>query len=531
VSRMEKKTFVKGAVILGIAGLIVQIMGAVFRIPLANIIGPKGMGYFQTAYPIYVFLLVFSTNGAPAAISKMTAERLALGKKREAHLVFKSSFILMAIIGAVAFLLIFFFAEGIVSQVGDKGAVLAMKAISPALLFVPIMSVYRGYFQGMQNMVPTASSQLIEQGVRVIVGLSLAIILVNKSISWAAAGATLGTSVGPVAGVLFLMILYQLKHPVIDSEERITESKGRIILTLLKISVPVTIGISIIPIINIGDLLIVMNRLKAIGFTMEQANMMYGQLTGMAGPIINIPMAMALSMALAIVPAVASASAAGDKELLSKNIGLGFRTAMIVGVPTSLGLILLAEPIMLLLYPMEKESAIYASGSLAFLAAGVIFLCVAQTMAGILQGLGRPGTAVFTLGVSFLVKIIFTWILTGVETLNIEGAALGSSLAFFTVGILNYYMVKRISGFAFEWRVSAVKPIISGIAMFIAAGIFYNVFDGIIGNAPSVLLAVLLGALIYTAVLVKIKGITEKELAAFPKGNVILRFLKAMKLM
>lgn len=528
---MEKKTFVKGAVILGVAGLIVQIMGAFFRIPLANIIGPKGMGYFQTAYPIYVFLLVFSTNGAPAAISKMTAERLALGRNREAHEVFKAGFILMALIGVVAFLLIFFFADSIVSQVGDKGAVLAMKAISPALLFVPIMSVYRGYFQGMQNMVPTAISQIVEQGVRVIVGLLLAIILVKKSISWAAAGATLGTSIGPVAGVLILMIIYQLKPPTFDREEKATEKRSKIILTLLKISVPVTIGISIIPIINLGDLLVVMNRLKATGFTMEEANMMYGQLTGMAGPIINIPMAMALSMALAIVPAVSSAKAQNDIEHLSKNIRLSFRTAMIVGVPTSLGLILLSEPIMLLLYPMEKESAVSSSGSLAFLASGVIFLCVAQTMAGILQGLGRPSIAVLSLGISFLVKIIFTWLLTGIEGLNIEGAALASALSFFTVGLLNYHMVKKVSGLTFEWKVSVVKPVISGITMFIVAGIFYNVFDGILGSNPSVLLAILLGVFVYTAVLVKIEGITEKELSAFPKGTAIVRLLKGLKLM
>ena len=195
---MNGKTFIKGAAILGIAGLLVQILGAVFRIPLANIIGEEGMGYFQTAYPIYIFLLVFSTNGAPAAISKMTSERIAQRNYSEAHRIFKISFILMIIIGIVTSLAVFLGAEAIVNYFGDPGAYYAMIAIAPALLFVPIMAVFRGYFQGYQVMGPTAGSQLTEQVVRVAVGLTLAVVLVPSGIEYAAAGASGAGSIGPV---------------------------------------------------------------------------------------------------------------------------------------------------------------------------------------------------------------------------------------------------------------------------------------------------------------------------------------------
>ncbi len=186
----------------------VQVFGAAFRIPLANIIGDAGMGYYQTAYPIYIFLLVFSTNGAPAAISKLVSERLAVGKYKEAHRVFKTAFFLMSAIGIVAFSIVFFGAGHIVSAVKNHNAYIVLIAIAPALLFAPIMSVFRGYFQGMQIMSPTAQSQILEQLVRITVGLGLAVFLmknvvnyVSKGVEYAAAGATLGTSIGPLFGM------------------------------------------------------------------------------------------------------------------------------------------------------------------------------------------------------------------------------------------------------------------------------------------------------------------------------------------
>lgn len=532
---MDKKTFLIGAVILGVAGLLVQILGAIFRIPLANIIGPAGMGYYQTAYPLYVFLLVFSTNGAPAAISKMTSERLAVGRIRDAHRVFKLSFLLMAILGFAAFLAVFFGAESIVSTFGDPGAVLAMKAIAPALLVVPLMSVYRGYFQGMQNMGPTASSQLVEQGVRVAVGLSLAILWMKHGIEQAAAGATIGTSVGPLAGILILIFIYNKKRSKILasiegdlSTDR--ETSKDILKTLLWIAIPITVGVSILPIINLGDLFILMKRLSSSGFSIEEANIMYGQLSGMAGPIINIPMALALSMALALVPAIASAKASGDLRLLDKNIQLGFRTAMIVGVPCSFGLIILAKPIMTLLYPLEMESAINASGSLAYLATGVIFLCVAQTMAGTLQGLGKPGVAVFGLLIGFAVKLLATYFLSGITALNMEGAAIASAMAYITIGLFNLWAVKRITGITFDRKLSVFKPVLAGVIMFIASGVFYRIFDGILGNSLACVGAILVAGIVYILVLLKIKGITEEEIKGFPKGEKIAAILVKLRL-
>ena len=201
----------------------------------------------------------------------MTSERVALGHYSEAHRVFKLAFILMLALGVVAFSIFFFGAELIVNLLKNPGAYYAMLSIAPALLFVPIMAVYRGYFQGLQQMEPTAISQLIEQAVRVAVGLTLAVVLIPKGIEFAAAGATVGTSIGPIAGVLILIIIYSIKRKKIHADiaqgqmaEK--ESAGKIIGTLAAIAVPITIGVSILPIMNIVDVILVMRRLQAVRF-------------------------------------------------------------------------------------------------------------------------------------------------------------------------------------------------------------------------------------------------------------------------
>ena len=531
---MNKKSFLKGAAILGIAGLLVQVLGAVFRIPLGNIIGDEGMGYYQTAYPIYVFLLVFSTNGAPAAISKMASERIAIGRSDEAHRVFKLSFILMFMLGIVASSIFFFGAKPIVTALGNPGAYYAMVAIAPALLFVPIMAVFRGYFQGMQEMGPTATSQLVEQVVRVAIGLALAVILVPQGLELAAAGATVGTSIGPIAGLLVLVIIYLARKKSLpldnETQDNSKESAGSILKTLAVIAVPITIGVSITPIMNVADVMIVMRRLQSIGYTGEEANALYGQLTGMAGPVINIPMALALSMALSMVPAIAAAASTKDRASLEMNVRLGLRTSTIIGIPCTFGLMALSEPIMRLLYPLQEESAIGASNCLFLLAIGVVFLCIAQTMAGTLQGLDRAGTAVWGLAAGFAVKCVSTYILCGIGGLNVDGAAIGSTLGYITIGVINFMEVKKLTNIKFDMKLSVVKPFIAGAVMFVIVVVAYKAMYGFEGNSLATIVSIGLGAAVYGVMLLKTKAVEEREIVLFPKGNAIAKILKKCKL-
>jgi len=534
---MSKKTFLKGAAVLGVAGLLVQVMGAIFRIPLGNIIGDEGMGYYQTAYPIYIFLLIFSTNGAPAAISKMVSERVALGKYSEAHRVFKLSFILMTIIGFVAWAIIYFGANLIIKLTGAAPAsYYAIVAIAPALLFVPIMAVYRGYFQGMQEMGPTATSQLIEQAIRVAVGLTLAFILLPKGIEYAAAGATFGATIGPIVGVLILILIYFKRKRKLFENIRIDQTQGResagsILKTLAIIAVPITIGVSIQPIMNLGDVAFVMRRLQdAGGVTGEEANALYGQLTGMAAPVINVPMALALSMALSMVPAIAAAVSTKDIEFLNINVRLGLRTAMIIGVPCSFGLMALSEPIMRLLYPLQIESAVSAASCLFVLSAGILFLCIAQTMAGVLQGLGKLGIAVWGIVGGFAVKCIATHFLTGMDTLGVVGAAIGTVLGYITIALINFIAVKKLTKVKFNIQLCVVKPFVSGFVMLVLVLLTYKLCYSIIGNSLSCLLAIGVGVIAYCVMLLKLKAISGDEIELLPKGAKLAKLFRKCRL-
>jgi len=533
---MSKKTFLKGAAILGVAGLVVQVLGAVFRIPLANIIGSEGMGYYGIVYSIYVFVLVFSTNGAPAAISKMTSERLAVNRADEAHRIFKLSFVAMAVFGVVTASILFFGARTIIEIAGvHPSSYYAMIAIAPALLFVPIMSVYRGYFQGMQNMLPTALSQFTEQAVRVATGLSLAIILVSAGVEYAAAGATLGASIGPILGILVIVIVYYVKKKVIF--EAIAEGKRRneeiesaksILKTLAIIAIPITIGVSIYPVMNLADMALIQSRLVYAGYSEDAANVLFGQFSGFAGPIINVPMALALSMALSMVPAIASAKSSNDIELLNANVKLGLRTSMIVGVPCSFGIIALSEQIMRLLFPMQVDDAVNAADALAILAVGIIFLCIAQTMAGVLQGLGKIKVAVASLAAGFIVKCIATFYLT--PYFNIEGAAIGTVLGFITVTVISFVAVCCLTKIRFDFILSVVKPLISGLIMTLFVVISFRAFSLVIGGTLATAISICIGAAVYGFTLIKIKVIVESEIEMLPKGKKLAKVLRKMKL-
>ena len=521
---MTRKSFMQGALVLGIAGLIIKLLGAIFRIPLANIIGEEGMGYYQTAYPIYVLFLTLSTAGIPIAISKLVSERCSLEEYRAANKVFRVSFLLLSAIGIVSSISLFLGAEAIVGALGNPKALLAMKAIAPALLFVPIMAAFRGYFQGMQNMKPTAASQIIEQLFRVAAGLSLSILLVQSGRHYAAAGASFGATAGAIAGLAGIAIIYYthrraLHHQMLRGRKGTDESTASILSRIFVIAVPVTIGAAIMPIMGTIDVAIVMKRLQATGYTEQAANSLYGQLTGMAGPLINFPQVLSMSIAMSLVPAIAGAYQRRDMEFLRHEVELGVRTSMLIGLPSALGLMVLAEPIMLLLYPMQKASAVSAASSLFLLAFGVIFLSVVQTLTGVLQGLGKQMIPVRNLMIGALAKVILTYTLTGIESINVRGAALGTVVAYMLAAFLNLLAVRQYTGVKFDWKLTVGKPVSSVLVMSGVVFVIYRLALPAAGNAIATLSAILAGGLIYFSMLFVTGCITEEELLLLPKGK------------
>lgn len=269
---MSKKTFMRGAVILGGAGIIVKILGACFRIPLGNWIAADGMAYYQTVYPIYNLLLTVATAGIPVAISRMVSERISHGNYWGANRVFKISLYVMLVLGAILFSFSYFMADAIIGFIeGMDAAVYALRAIAPALFFVPVMASFRGYFQGMQNMRPTAISQIFEQFFRVIVGLILAWLLLSKGKAFAAAGATFGATAGAIMGLLIIFLIYMSLKSTKSHKKKMRfsfiefggdpEKVSQVIKQVFIIAIPITLGAAIMPIMQYIDSVLVINRL------------------------------------------------------------------------------------------------------------------------------------------------------------------------------------------------------------------------------------------------------------------------------
>jgi stage V sporulation protein B len=537
---MSRGTLIKGAATLGAAGLVVKVLGAVFRIPLVNWIGDIGMANYNPAYYIYNFFLVLATAGIPIAISKMVSERIAVGHYGEAHKVYKISFGLMGAIGILSFVVLFIFAPQISNLVNNPQAELAMRAIAPCLIFVPTMAALRGYFQGMQNMKPTAVSQIVEQFFRVAVGLSLAYVLFNLSggtnfeatydaFERGAAGAAFGATAGSIGGLAIILIVYALSKKTIHfkinhSHNETYEPTGLILKRIMIIAVPITIGAAIMPITNLVDVTIVIGRLQDAGIGYEEAKSLYGQLGGFVGSLVYLPQVLIYAVAISLVPLISAAHRIGDTVALKDNVSLGIRLSCIIGFPCAAGLMALSEPVMLLIYPAQTESAISAAEILFTMSAGIFFLSASQTLTGVLQGIGKQAIPVRNLMLGVAFKIIITWFLTAIPSINIQGAAIGTVVAFAIAGVLNLFAVRKYTGSEIRIGKTFGRPFVAAGVMGLTCKAVYELLRlWIDSNTIPTLVAVLTGVLLYGVMILLTKTISKDELGKLPKGDKLLK--------
>ena len=533
---MAKTTFMRGALILSVSGIVSKIVGAFFRIPLGNFLGADGMAYYQAVYPIYALLLTISVAGFPVAVSRMVSERIVKGDHYGANRVFKISLVIMTLLGIALFLTLWFSSDYITSTknfADVREAFYGMRAIAPALFFVSVNSVVKGYFQGMQNMVPSAIEQVVEQMFRVIIGIALAFFLMHLGEPQAAAGATFGATAGGLAGFIFLVITYLRMVSREDFKANLTESRLKfyetrtpvksVLYSFFAIAIPITIGSAIMPIMNNIDLLIVMERLADSGWSPDEVRSMFGQLSAMAGSIINLPQVITLAIAASLVPTIVIAVKSQDQEFLNKNIMQSVRMTVLVGMPCSIGVMALATPILLLLYPMQPEDAVASAPSLIVMGVGIIFLSLIQTLTGVLQGAGHQALPMINLAIGAVFKVIITYTLTGIPAINILGAATGTVVAYIVATLLNFISVIRYTGVKFDWKLIALKPILASIAMgAIAIGV-YKILNIFLGNSLSTVGGILVAAAAYVVLIFVTKSITRDELEFFPKGTMLVK--------
>ena len=517
-----KDSFLKGAFILGMAGILVKVMGAFFRIPLGNLIGSEGMAYYQAAYPVYTLFLTLATAGFPTALAKLVSEKNAIGDHKGAHKIFKVSYTVLFMTGILAFLVFFFGADYIVNNImNNPGAKSAMLAIAPALIFVPLMSSYRGYFQGNRDMNKIAISQIAEQFFRVILGIGLAYFLMEGyGPELGAAGAIMGATIGAVASILYLIFAYikgskQRKIDIKNSKHFRDESVMTVLKKLLVVAIPITIGASVMPLVNMIDNVIVIDRLMVAGYTHTQALKMFGQLTGMA-------------MSMSLVPAISEAFALGNKVKARKDTKSAIKVTLLIVLPCAFGISSLATPIMQLLYPKEPTTV---GTILLFLTPCVVLLGLIQSMNGILQGMGKPMIPVIALVVGMISKIVISYTLTAIPSINVLGSAIGTVSAYFIAVLIELACIKKAMGVKFPIKEFIIRPLITVITMFIAVKLSYAFIAGLIGGKLATLISIAIGGVVYGLVLIGIGGIKKEEILTMPKGNKIYTVLRKLKLM
>lgn len=530
---MSKENFIKGAAILSVAGLLVKILGAIYRIPLTNLIGTEGIGYYQPAYNIYNLLLVISLSGFPTAIAKIVSEKRALKNFEGAYQVYKVSRWGLFVIGVVSSALVFVFGKQLVMILGFPGSYYSMMALVPALFTVPLLSAYRGFFQGVQNMMPIALSQLIEQVFRVAVGLYLANLLVSNSLEEAAAGATFGASAGGIAALLLILIIFYLNKKYIKEEIKLsqfnkTEPTWNIVKNLLYIAIPITIGASIAPLMGLMDSYIVSNRLSSLGYTNIQIADMFGELSGTAQTLINFPQVFSTAVAMSLVPAITDAFTKKQHDKLNLTANAGIKIALLIGLPSGIGMFLLSEPIIALLYASIGPEKHASSGALLqIMSISVIFLTMVQSFTAILQSVNEQYKPVKNLVIGLFVKLILSYILIGMPSINIRGAAISTTISYLVVAILNWYDIN----FKTKIKINIIKVssriLLSTTIMGVAVVVFFRLIKNILHSQNLATLgAILLAVIVYAVSLLVSGALTQEELELLPKGEKLKKFMR-----
>lgn len=533
----NKDSFLKGAIILGVAGIVVKIMGAFFRIPLGNLIGSKGMGYYQAAYPVYTLFLTLATAGFPTALAKLVSEKTAIGDHKGANKIFRVAYTVLSITGLISFCLLFFGANYIVTDLMDNpGAYYAMLAIAPALLFVPAMSSYRGYFQGKRDMSKIAISQVTEQFFRVVLGIAMAYYFMEQSgPEIGAAGAIAGATIGSIGSITYLIIAYfkeskQRKADIKASKRFKDESTLNILKKILLVAIPITIGASVMPLVNMIDNIVVIRRLVEGGFTRTEAVSLFGQLTGMAMAIVNLPSVITSAIGMSLVPSISESFALGKVEKARKETRSAIKVTLLVVLPCAFGIASLAGPIMELLYP--KEPAFL--GTILFtISPAIIFLGLIFSLNGILQGMGKPMIPVIALSIGMIFKIIISYTLTVNPDINVLGSGLGTVTAYAVASLIEIHFVKKYMGVKFGKSEFIIKPLITVVTMFVAVKLSYGFITNSVGlgNSLSTIISIGIGAIVYVLVLLGIGGISKEELLIMPKGEKIYKLLRKLNLM
>jgi len=489
---MKKHSLIKGTIILGLAGVFARFLGLFFRIPIQALIKDEGMGYYQMSYPLYMFFVAVA-SGVPIAMSKLIAEMNAKNDREGVGQVLRQTLFLMLMLGSVVTMLMLMFARPIITALKwDPKSYYSFSVIAIAPIFVSIMCTFRGFFQGLQNVRPTAISQIVEQVGRVVTGVLFAYLLFPKGIEYAAGGAALGTLIGSVMGSVYLVLTYfkvKKELPV----RRVAKHKY-ILADLGKAALPISLGAAVGTIMSLIDSILVPQQLLKAGFTHTQSAVMYGQLTGKVFTLMNVPLALSVALCASLVPIIAEAFYLGRRGELVRRVDMAVKLSNVISIPSCLGMFFMAYPIMHLVF--MKDAAGYEI--LKYVSISIPFIILTQTSTAILQSIGNYMKPVYNLAVGCIVKVIITYVLVSFSAVNIYGAVIGSILGYITSCLLNMYDLKKNLNMKFNHVDAFVKPTFAAIMMIIAVVFSYaNVYNYTMSRGLSCIISILIGVVVY----------------------------------
>ena len=459
------RSIAKSVSVLSIAGILCKLIGVLFSIPL-NMISKQVAADFYLVYPTYTLLLTISSAGLPVAVSRLVAGYIARRDRRNAWNTFRYALVMLFVVGLFFSLMMILLNPVLVKMVGVEETSAGYYAIAPCVLIVCVLSAFRGLFQGQQNMVPTAVSQVMEQVGKVALSLPLAAIGLRRGVTAGAAGALLGITLSESIALLYMAVRFFRKKTEFDSLPQDPDhpegNKKEILSRLIVISIPITISACIIPFSQFIDSAMMIKRMIFAGLTLEQAKTSYGLFTSVVIRLINIPTALALAISMSLVPAISACRARDDMDAVRKETDTGMRYAFIIGFPCSVGMSVLSNQIVRFFYgsvsEFTQQDLLLASELLTFSAMTVVLFTVVQATSSILQGLRKQKIPMYTMIAGVAVKIILNYILIGTSGIHIHGGPYASIACYGIVMIMNTFYVCRYTHMHFNLEQWILRP-------------------------------------------------------------------------
>ncbi len=535
----NNKYLVQGG-LLAMSSIIVRLIGLLYRVPLQRIIGDGGMAFYSAAFEIYNLALILSSYSIPIAVSKLVSAREKKKEYNNANKVFKAAMILAVTVGGIASLIIFFGAEFFAKMLGFESAAIPLRILAPTIFVFSIMGVLRGFFQGKNTMMPTAISQVFEQIVNAIVSIVAAYGLMkahnasDNIEAWGAAGGTTGTLFGAIAGLVFLAFIYMVYRPVLKKrllkdESKHEESLADVFKILVITVVPIILSQTVYQLSGTVDSAMFGQIMQSKGYLESEYDFMYGIYSGKYRQLTNLPVALATALGAAIVPALAATYLERDMENLRDKIATSIKFNMLLSIPAAVGLGVLAEPILTLLFKGDTKLSVQL---LQLGCVAVVFFALSTLTNGILQGIDKMHLPVIHSAISLAIHVVLLFVLLKVMDLGAYGLVIGNVTFALVVSMLNWISIAKYAHYKQEIRRTFILPTVASIIMGIVAYIVYHTTHGIVhSNLLSILVTIPIAVIVYGVAVIMLKAVTKNELLAMPMGSKIVHILKKIHIL